>query len=503
MMRRNISPILIVLIGLACAILLGAPGRTIISAFTNDVLIFLDGAHRIHWGQVPNRDFHTALGPLVYLIPAAGYWITGSFGGAMPMGMALLILVFTLLAVHVLGSRLRPLLAVPFGAFLILLLAVPINLGDRIGALSFAMFYNRIGWAALGLLLIMYLQPLAPRPWQEVRDVLCAAALTLIQLYSKITYGGIAVAFVIFLVIVPGQRRRAALSLLVVIVAAAVMEVFWRGTVGHLSDLMETARISGERGLAGLINVTLRNFADLTIFALLAGIALWQKGSLWDAVFYVACAVAGLLIVNQNAHNWGVVTIYAGSAVAAQRVMSGAGSVATAMPLLLLAFTLPPTLYHASALILHSVLATANAGTPLGLPNFHDVRYTRLWSRGDYGFSQRYVDSFKSGGYALAGLGQDIGPVATLDFVNPFSAGLGLRPPRGDNAWLHWNRNVSSEHHLPPAQLYGDVEIIMEPKIGINSVQLRGIYGPFIDQHFTAVRETDEWTIHMRRKPEE
>lgn len=502
MIRQAASPILIALVGLVCAILLAAPGRTITSAFMNDVLIFLDGAHRIHWGQVPNYHFHTALGPLTYLIPAAGYRITGSLGGAMPVGMALVILVFTLMAVHVLGSRLRPLLAVPLGAFLILLLAVPMNLGDRISALSFAMFYNRIGWAALGLLVIMYLHPLAARPWQETRDVLCAAALTLIQLYSKITYGASALAFLIFLVIMPGQRRRAALSLLLVIVTAAVVEFFWRGTANYLGDLMETARISGGRGAAGLINVVLRNFADLTVFALIAGIALWQKGSAWDVVFYAACAVAGLLIVNQNAHNWGIATIYAGSAVAAQRVISGGGPVALAMPLLLLAVTLPPTLYHASAVILHSALATANAGTPLGLPNFGGVRYARLWSAGDHGFSQLYVGSLKGGGAALVSLGQDIGPVATLDFVNPFSAGLDLQPPTGDNAWLHWNRNVSSDHHLPPEQLYGDVNIIMEPKIGINSVQLRGIYGPFIDQHFAPVRETEEWTIHMRRKPE-
>ncbi|MFD2815786.1 hypothetical protein ACFSYD_17705 [Paracoccus aerius] len=305
MMRQATAPVLIALIGLSCALILGAPGRTITSAFANDVLIFLDGAHRISRGQVPNRDFHTALGPLVYLIPAAGYWITGSLGGALPVGMALVILFFTLLAAHVLGSRLHPLLAVPVGAFLILLLAVPINLGDRIGALSFAMFYNRIGWAALGLLVIMYLPPLVPRPWQEARDVLCAAALTLLQLYSKLTYGAVALAFLVFLAVIPGQRRRAALALAVVMAAAAVAELFWRGTASHLADLVETARISGGRGTGALINVTLRNFADLAVFALIAGLALWQERSLRDAVFYAGCVAAGLLIVSQNAHNWG------------------------------------------------------------------------------------------------------------------------------------------------------------------------------------------------------
>ncbi|WP_435170251.1 hypothetical protein [Falsirhodobacter sp. 1013] len=503
MKRPAASSVLIALIGLVCAILLAAPGRTVTTAFMNDVLIFLDGAHRIHWGQVPNRDFHTALGPLVYLIPALGYWITGSFGTAMPVGMALLILGFTGLVVHVLGSRLEPRLDVPFAAFLLLLLAVPMNLGDRISALSFAMFYNRIGWAALGLVLIMYLPPRAPGPWQEARDVLSATALTLLQLYTKVTYGAAAVAFLMFLLLLPGQRRRATLSLLLVAAAVVMVEVFWRGTAGHIRDLMETARISGGRGMEGLIRAATRNVADLTVFALIAGLALWQKPSFRDFVFYAACAVGGLLIVSQNAHDWGVITLYAGAVVAAQRVMSRSGPVATGMPLLVLFFTLPPTLYHASALVLHSVLATAHAGKSVGLPNFGGLHYATLWSPGDHGFSQRYVNSFESGGALLEDLGPGIGPVATLDFVNPFSAGLGLRPPEGDNAWLHWNRNVSRDHHLPPAQLFGDVQIIMEPGIGINSVQLRDIYGPYIDQHYTPVRKTAEWTIHKRRETEE
>jgi len=70
------------------ALLLAAPGQTVTTAYLNDLFIFLDGAHRIASGQVPNRDFHTALGPLSFYVPALGYWISGSMGGAMPAAMA-------------------------------------------------------------------------------------------------------------------------------------------------------------------------------------------------------------------------------------------------------------------------------------------------------------------------------------------------------------------------------------------------------------------------------
>ncbi len=47
---------------------------------------------------------------------------------------------------------------------------------------------------------------------------------------------------------------------------------------------------------------------------------------------------------------------------------------------LLLVLILPPTLNHAAALTLHAVLATSDAGRPIGLRNFADVRYASLWS---------------------------------------------------------------------------------------------------------------------------
>ena len=84
----------ILLAALACAAMLGLPGRTINAAFINDVLVFIDGAHRITFGQVPNRDFHTALGPLVFYLPAAGYQLTGNFGAAIPVGMAIVVVAF-------------------------------------------------------------------------------------------------------------------------------------------------------------------------------------------------------------------------------------------------------------------------------------------------------------------------------------------------------------------------------------------------------------------------
>jgi hypothetical protein len=154
---RPTLPIATLIAGFAavCALVLALPRTTVTTIYVNDLLIFLDGAHRIASGQVPNRDFHTALGPLVSYIPGAGYWLSGTLGGALPGGMALALVALAPAVAHILATRLRPVIALPFAAFLILVLAAPVNLGESIASLSFAMFYNRIGWAALAALLVM------------------------------------------------------------------------------------------------------------------------------------------------------------------------------------------------------------------------------------------------------------------------------------------------------------------------------------------------------------
>jgi hypothetical protein len=79
------------------------------------------------------------------------------------------------------------------------------------------------------------------------------------------------------------------------------------------------------------------------------------------------------------------------------------------------------------------------------------------------------------------------------------SAGLGLAPPRGDSAWLHWGRNVDDAHHIPPEELFGGVEVLMVPKWGVNHAPLFQLYGAYVQQTFEPVRETAGWTVHRRR----
>ena len=221
-------------------------------------------------------------------------------------------------------------------------------------------------------------------------------------------------------------------------------------------------------------------------------------------LFYGFCAVAGLLIIIQNSQPWGIITLHAGAVVAAETLMRSRRSPSdewrwSVAPVLVLALLLP-TIVHCTTALLHVALAATKSGEDFGLPGFDRIRLVRLWSPFDYEFSARYVASLREGAAVLSRLDPKPGHVAVLDFVNPFSAGLGLEPPRGDTSWLHWGRNVDATRFMPPEQLFRDVRIVMEPTWGVNTEPLRNLYGPYIAANFDLVRETQGWRVHLSRR---
>ncbi|WP_445504200.1 hypothetical protein [Microvirga sp. G4-2] len=479
----------------------------------NDLFIFLDGVHRIQLGQIPNRDFHTALGPLVYYAPAVGYWLSGSFGGAMPVGMALLVMALALPAAHILNSRLRPAVAFPLAFCLILIAAVPINLGESISALSFAMFYNRIGWAALGFLLVMYLRPERSCRYQRSLDALSAAFLVILMLYIKISYGIVGIGFLVFLLVDPRQRLWALGALGLVTATCFVIEVFWQGTRAHIADLFLAGKVSGSlKPLDEIAQVLFRNLADFVVFTLFVGLVLWRTRSTRDLLFFGFCAASGSLLIMQNYQNWGVMTLAAGAAVAVELLARADGpvaekwrsSLAVGTQLLLFAFVLPGSLHNAAALGLHTGLASLDQGEAVPLPHFRGIKLAHLWNEEDYGAFTRYFTSIADGASALANLRHEKDHVLVLDFVSPFSAGLGLTAPQGDSTWHHWGRTLDEDSHLPAKALFRNVRVVMEPKWPIDNATAEGlktIYVEYLEDRYELARETADWKIYVLRAP--
>jgi hypothetical protein len=110
----------------------------------------------------------------------------------------------------------------------------------------------------------------------------------------------------------------------------------------------------------------------------------------------------------------------------------------------------------------------------------------------------------EDGARALESLERDVGNVYVLDFVGPFSAGLGLKPPYGDSTWHHWGRTVNEENYLPARMLLRDVQVVMEPKwpIEMSTAEgLRRLYDDYLTEYFELAQETMDWKIYVLQPP--
>jgi hypothetical protein len=335
------------------------------------------------------------------------------------------------------------------------------------------------------------------------------------MLYMKLSYGLVALGFLILMLLDSQQRRWALMTCVMILAGGLLIEAFWGATEAHINDLLLAGGVSGSfKSLDELVSVFLRNLADYTFFIMFAALALWRTRSIRDFLFFGFCAGSGFMLIIQNFQISGIVTLPAGAAVAAELLARSAPArdsmktpaLAAGAQLLLLAFVLPSSVHHATTLGLHAALASTNQGQAVPLPKFDRIRLVQLWTEDNYPVFSRYLESLGDGARALSALGPEAGRVHVLDFVGPFSAGLGLAPPRGDSTWHHWGRTINEHHHLPPETLFQDVRVVMEPKWPVEfstAVGLRQIYAGYLSENYDLEEETKDWKVYVLREPSE
>jgi hypothetical protein len=499
----------IVLAGVLMSLVLVAPLQTVTSKYLNDLLIFLDGAHRIAVGQVPNVDFHSSLGPLAFYIPYLGFSLSGSMSAAMPIGMALVTLATAVVAAEVIASRMRPSIGLPLALYLLLILIVPANPGEALGDISFAMFYNRIGWAALGLLLVFHLPRMPGAPSRDLVDAGCAACLVLLMLYTKITYGIVGMGFLFLLLFDRRQVRWVGLCFALLVGAVLIVEALWQGGLTHVEDLRLASQVSGSfPDIPRLTEVVARNLADIVVYGVFAVLLLALARSFRDLIFLGFCLGSGILIIEQNFQIVGILTLGAGAAVASERLLRQEFGferqrLVAGLPLLLALLMLPVSAINLANLGMHAVLAMGGQGEQLPLPRFDGIRLVETLGPGPFGRFHGYNEAMADGRAALEALEGPVERVAVMDFANPFSAGMNLWPPRGDSPWYHWGRTIDSRHFPPAEDIFADADIILQPKMPIEPYTgdgMRVIYADYLNAHYRLIADTRDWRLYRRQK---
>lgn len=509
---------------LAAAGLMLAPGLILSREMTWDLMFNLSGAWHLAHGHVAYTDFHTPFGVLSFALTAAGFAVAGPTPAAFLVGQSIVMGLGLLAAVPVAASRLAPLPALLFVLYGALLILMPANIGDAPWAYSFAMSYNRWGWAALMTLgLLLFIAPRRPhsRTWF---DVVLSALLITFLFYLKLTFAAAAIAAVVAAAVTAEHVRQrwkwwAAL---------AVAEGAWIVAPWHWRYLRNVWSAGYERtDVAAHLNTVLAGRFEYTVYlaVILVLVWLWQRG--WAGIEAAITATVllgiGVLVLSQNSQAGDiplglviVLILYDRLCTLAQRVpLAQRSSFTTLLVLVLLPVSLALVTstkvvagYYRAATASDTLTAPqrtnlkglAVPAPALSVTEAMAVTGHRLLSSArtpplrDALSQSEYVMTLLEAADHLAGAPVKI---FVIDQVNALPFVLGYPPPRGGPLWL-WPESTPRDAN----ELFGDVDVVLIPKYSTYAAATAfalTTYGGHLTRMFPERSETASWTILRRR----
>lgn len=543
----------------ALAIVLSAilliPRKTFATRWAEDVFFFVDGAYRLAQGQVPHVDFHTPLGALGFVLPYLGLVISGDYGATMPTALALVLITATPIAIYVLASRLHYHIALLVGFYVLLLIAAPLVPGHLPSEITMAMWYNRVCWGVFILLVLLYISPFVASREVQVADGIVAGLLVTFLIYTKITYGLVALSFLaIWFVLNREGRVPACIAFCYVAVTGVIVEATWHLHRGYVNDVAfalqagQAFSVHAGPGYKGLLQPFIsgfRNIDELSVATVAVLTVLYfRKLKFRDTLFVGFCAVAALYILSQNAGDRSLAGLVVVCAFAAERLQRAEAEgqqtavqfgrlAATAMLLILLA---EPFVFRTTALWRHfqeAQRAVANPELPAALAgfpvaDFRDFQITfsgptaiaslvepgltperavsllrghsHIYSSDPLG-SEEYFYTLGKGIEALGDMISAKDRIFVFDQVNPFPFMVGMPTIQGDLFCYELNRTYSRSVHSPTEKLFSTVTLALVPKFPLgykDKDALWELYGDYVRKHFAIVADTPYWIIWRR-----
>lgn len=519
-------------------LMLALPGRTVLASHLGDLLTFLDASDRLAGGQVPNRDFHSPLGPLAYALLALGYVWSG-FGGMMLLTTALFAVLLLPLVIYTSLSRLPWGMALAFGIYILLLSIAPAAIGEVAPRPMFAMFYNRFGYALLSLLFLLVL-PRSAAFGSRPLDMVAMATSWLLLFYLKITYAAVGGAFLLALTWFPHVRREAISAILIAAVVVAVVELFWAGTAGYLGDIQAAASATGtvRGGAVGLLATTVNNIQGVYLFGAVLLIGLVTRVR-YDYLFLcLFMGAAGILLDRHNAQGPGILTFIPGALVATlaprRDPQRSTGRSMLGSFLLTGALVLPVAVGAAGNLAFHFLTAVRQRPSDFAGSRFPDLMITQaptstsaqpsaaVADASDHGCGaidpnrlnldnrrgqealgeKQFLAAIQDGVQLLEREPGLMGKVFVPDLANPFNALTGRAAPTGVAAFNDAEITFSEAVHPDPDAMFRDVDILMIPKYPHKYPTfdlMRRVYGRYFATNFELVARSQCWDGYRKR----
>ncbi len=526
---------------------------SVFTIITNDSLIFFDSTYRISNGLVPSNDFPTALGAAQLYLPAWAAWLIGGYGGSVELASVWVALGLGLVCA-VVGAPRMPVAVTALLLGVVFLVTVPAAMLDRWGGesitlvnddtelladnLTWAMFYNRWGWAAL-IPLCMVLIPRRDRAaGPALGEIAVLAALLTFLFWLKASYfaAGLGMA-AIYAFLNPAPWRTLGLGAGATAAGIVCVGLMTGNLLSYLNDILLVGKVSGARAdsMLGLIR---RNMMEMLFALAPLGVLAAIKRFHWrDGLVAGSILAMSMFVINQNGQFENMSTLIVLAAYGAVRVMGEADAqrvarIAAAGAFGMLAasqtFDRGLVLIDQAYAILREkarepaewagVAALRGVYVPeresmfdraLTLSDLDETRIRNVWLSGQFGRRQE----LRQGEYMqtlLAGM-EDLKPVVkrgetvnTLDMTNPFPFLMNLRAPRGGWLTLHMNRTISEEVHPAPETMFADSDHVMIARISLmqpTADLMKELYGPWLDANYAARVDTLHWTRWSHRKP--
>ncbi|HSH96330.1 MAG TPA: hypothetical protein VK968_19440, partial [Roseimicrobium sp.] len=212
--------------------------------YMGDVLVLFDGGWRVYNGQVPHADFYSCLGPVPTGVLGLGFFLTGGHSPGLGFALGLCGVAFSLLGFIAAQGRLSRFWGLAFSLFVLVLVTAPAALGmkdvntDLVSfrySNTYAMFYNRLGWAAIVVAQLCVLMPRrGPESGfiqSESTDGFIAGLACTLAIFTKINFLAVGGLLIVIACLIPrpGGRTRFVTGMVVGLAATTLLLGIWPG----------------------------------------------------------------------------------------------------------------------------------------------------------------------------------------------------------------------------------------------------------------------------------
>jgi hypothetical protein len=502
--------------------------------YAHDLFIFLDGAWRLTNGQIPFVDFYAGYGVLIWNPLRWGLALHGYNADGIGLARAFytaFIGVWFLLLTRLAPRRVQ---SMTIGLFILMFVSAARPLGEYPTWVSHAMFYNRVGYALLFLIIFEQLgvsrfdaadhahteQPHEKGQfWRGVSTGTALACATLVNIWFLLP-GAVLLATGLLLF---GVHRRHLAGMLAGAAAAFVFAI----TCLHfrpLAFLHEVLTLAHQRGsiTGGAVTTFVEDMGEV-VFTLAAGLTIasvrFANRRIANKYVLATVVIAGCDVfcraTNSIRTELPLAAFWCLSSAILLLSFPAAVDAATArrqrvIALLVLCPMAIPIFLNDLASSVYAAYKTA------AIRNQTSVRFdsARLrswvpqdWTGEDPNHASRngqpLILATNDGIQLLRSLSRQDETVFCIAYDNPFSFALGRRPAEGGALWLYLGNNISTHHPLPEYTVVGHPDLLMveQPNYveGITTEAILSLYPDLLTKEFASVGSSQYWTLYRRR----